>query len=259
MVNHICGIRRLLTNAVLQADRKRFEFLSKVITYRLTGIHGEGISSFHRTSTALQQCVVIIGLDTNDTLTKDVYKIGLQADRVTKLHDSPFEMSTESAACVISDILYKTGVGRKHDETWMWHPRFGWTQCTSMIQARRSHCAAVVTNTDMYVLGRFVDATETVLSSVERYNRFTNQWSRAGTLSVACESAACIAYKTDIYVFGGKNNAGERSDIVQVFDSVTEVCTVLTQRMPRRCYLLRAAMWKNPLYFLRCSRVSSTT
>jgi len=58
----------------------------------------------------------------------------------------------------------------------------------------------------------------------------------------ATRSAACVVYKTSIYVFGGMGN-GVDLDRVQVFDTATKLCTELTQRLPRPESLLRAVMW----------------
>jgi len=46
---------KLLTNSVLMTDRQCFEFLSKVISYRLTGVQFNGLNTFHRPSTGVEQ------------------------------------------------------------------------------------------------------------------------------------------------------------------------------------------------------------
>jgi len=60
-------VNTILNNSILKKDRQCFEFLSKVISYRLTGVQFNGLNTFHRTSTGIEQCVVIVGLDIRST------------------------------------------------------------------------------------------------------------------------------------------------------------------------------------------------
>jgi len=68
----------LLTNNAVMTDRQCFEFLSKVISYRLTEVQFNGLNTFHRASTGFEQCVVIVGLDDGPAPTSDVYRVSLQ-------------------------------------------------------------------------------------------------------------------------------------------------------------------------------------
>lgn len=51
---------KFLNHSLLQADRPSFEFLSRVITYHVTGIQSEGICTFHRTSDGQERNVIKI-------------------------------------------------------------------------------------------------------------------------------------------------------------------------------------------------------
>ena len=94
----------------------------------------------------------------------------------------------------------------------------------------------------MFVLAGFDDDEEVFLDSIEQYNTLTNKWTNVGQLMHVAWGAACIVYKTSIYVFGGTGQ-NDDLDCVQVFDPATKLCTVLTQRLPQPTYLLRAVMW----------------
>ena len=239
---------KLITNSILMGDRPCFEFLSKVVSYRLTGVQFDGLKTFHRASTGVEQCVVIVGLDEGPYVTSDVYRVSLcMKELVTDLQAIPTTLGFETAACVSGKELYVTGAGEDNDETWKWECAFGWTRCADMIQCRRRHCATFANNTSMYLLGGFDDSGNVVLDSIEQYNTVTNKWTKAGQLIHAAWGAACVVYKTSIYVFGGMGKNDVDLDCVQVFNTATKLCTELTQRLPEPQSILRAVMWDKSL------------
>jgi len=235
---------KLLTNKALMTDHQCFEFLSKVISYQLTGVQFNGLNTFHRPSTGVEQCVVIVGLNDGNTISADVHRISLQRkDLITSVQTIPCRMPRQAATCVSGNQLYVTGVGRGNSETWKWESVVGWTRCADMIQRRGEHCATFVNNTSMYVLGGFIDSEEASLDSVEQYNTVTNKWTEVRQLMRAVDSVACAVYKTSIYVFGGIELNEDDVDCVQEFDTATKLCTELTQHLPQPERLLRAVMW----------------
>jgi len=235
---------KLIINDILMADRQCFEFLSKVVSYRLTGVQFNGLNTFHRRLTGVEQRVVIVGMNTGSKITSDVHHVSLQnKDRVTSVTAIPTAMDKELAAAVSGNQLYVTGAGSENNETWKWESAFGWMQCTNMMKGRRRHSATFVNNTSMYVLGGFVYNGEVTLDSIEQYNTVTNKWTKVGQLIHAADSAACVVYKTSIYVFGGSGENDVDLDSVQMFDTSTKLCTELTQHLPRPERLLRAVMW----------------
>jgi len=236
---------KLLTKSLLITDRQCFEFLSKVTSYRLNGVQFNGLNTNHRPSTGVEQCVVIVGLNIDGyTVTSDLYRVSLQRKRlITSMRSIPCRMQMEVTSCVSGNQFYITGVGVSNNETWKWELAFGWTRCADMIEGRRRHCATFVNNTSMYVLAGFKDQGEVSLDSIEQYNTVTNKWTNVGQLMRATFNAACIVYKTSIYMFGGTGQNNKDLDCVQVFDTATKLCTVLTQRLPQPERLLRAVMW----------------
>jgi len=59
-------------------DRMCFKLLSQVITYHLTRVQFEGLCTFPRPSTGVEQCAVVVGVDTGDSINSDVYRVSLQ-------------------------------------------------------------------------------------------------------------------------------------------------------------------------------------
>jgi len=235
---------KLITNNVLMTDRHCFEFLSKVISYRLIGVQFDGLNTFHRPSTGVEQCVVVVGRSDGTTTTSDVHRVSLQRKEDAKSTQAiPCSQQPVAAACVSGNQLYVTGVGDNSSETWKWDSTFGWMNCLDMVEGRTRHCATFVNSTSMYVLGGFVGNGNKTLDSIEHYNTMTNKWSKSGQLTHAAWCATCVVYKTSIYVFGGGEQDDKDLDCVQVFDPATRLCTVLTQRLPLSTYLLRAVMW----------------
>ena len=235
---------KLLTNDVLMRDRQCYEFLSKVVSYRLIGVQFNGLNTSHRPSTGVEQCVVIVGLSDGYNTTSDVYRVSLQrTEHITNMQVIPCSMKTEAAVCVSGNQLYLTGVGGVYIETWRWEYVVGWTRCADMTEGRRRHCATFVNNTSMYVLGGFKDQGEVTLDSIEQYNTVTKKWTKAEQLMHAAFNAGCVVYKTSVYVFGGIGQNNTDLDCVQAFDTATKHCTILTQRLPQPQRLLRAVMW----------------
>jgi len=236
----------LMTNNILMADRQCFEYLSKVISYRLTGVQFGGLKTFHRRSTGVAQSVVIVGLATPHRvkLPSEMFLVSLQYDEIVTIDNAlPTDMHAELPAAESGSQFYVTGAGSDMNETWKCDLPFGWKRCEDMIEGRRRHCATFVNNTSLYVLGGFDVSGEVTLDSIEQYNTVTNKWTKVGQLKHATHAAACVVYKTSIYVFGGRGQNKVDLDCVQVFDTATKLCTKLTQRLPQPERLLRAVMW----------------
>jgi len=240
---------KLVTNSIMMGDSECMEFLSKVISYRLTGVQFSGLKTFHRCPTEVEQCVVIVGLDTGEVISAGVFRVSLQnSDNVTSSEAKTTCVQLELAAAISGNQMYVTGAGLDTNETWKWELASGWTRCADMVEGRRRHCATFVNNTSMYVLGGFNG--QMVLGSIEQYNTVTNKWTKVGQLTHAAGSAACAVHETSIYVFGGIGQNDVDLDCVQVFDTATKVCTELTQRLPQPEWMLRAVMWEKSVILI---------
>ena len=234
---------KLITNNIVMRDRQSFEFLSKVISYRLTGVQFSGLNTFHRPSTGVEQCVLIVG-GYEETDRTELVRVSLQKqDHFTSAATIPTTVKFAVAACVSGKEVYITGAGSDGKEAWKWEPATGWTRCADMNEPRSAHCATFVNDTSMYVLGGDVDDGNTILDSIEQYDTVTDSWTNVGRLIHATYHAACAVHKTSIYVIGGGTQSGEYLRRVQVFDAARKLCTELAPRLPYPTPGLRAVMW----------------
>jgi len=249
---------KLLQNTILEADPASLSFLTKVTTYLMSGVQFEGLQTFHRPSTGLENCLMIVGLSNGNTTSKELYRISLQhPDKVTKLAERPTDIITteniiNSVACVVNNNVYITGAGEPlRRETWKWDVVSGWIGCTDMLMGRYNHCAAVV-DTTLYVLGGWKGPGSTTLSSVEGYNTLTNKWSSAGHLVHAVYYAACVTYKNSIYVFGGIDKDIKTVSHVQVYNPAQQNCTLMDKPMTSAYDTMRAMLWETSVILLGC-------
>lgn len=249
---------KLLNNVNIVGNCQCVKFLSNVLTYRHTGMQFDGLKTFHRPSTGIEQSVVIVGLNTGDKISSEMYRVSLQTPCIlTKLQDVPCKMEMESAACVSSNVLFITGIGPKSRCVYRWDPLSGWGRCGDLIEGRRRHCATFVGNASLYVLGGYVDDSDRILCSVEQYSSVTNKWLKVGDLSHPTECSACVSYKTFAYLFGGSSREPETNvdidlDCVQAFDTATKTCSVLCRSLPQPERLLKAVLWQNSVILLNC-------
>jgi len=249
---------KLLNNVNIVGNCQCVKFLSNVLTYHHTGMQFDGLNTFHRPSTSIEQSAVIVGLNTGEKISSEMYRVSLQNPcEVTRLQDVPCKMEMESSACVSSNVLFVTGIGLDNRSVYRWDPLSGWKRCGDLMEGRRRHCSTFVGNTALFVLGGYVDDADTILCSVEQYNPVTNKWLKVGELNYPTESSACVSYKTFAYLFGGSSRERETQveidlDCVQAFDTATKTCSVLCRSLPQPERLLKAVLWQNTAILLNC-------
>jgi len=249
---------KLLNNVNIVGNCQCVKFLSNVLTYRHTGMQFDGLRTFHRPSTGIEQSAVIVGLNTGEKISQEMYRVSLQTPcLMTRLQDVPCKMEMEAAACVSSNVLFVTGIGSKSRFVYRWDPLSGWGRCGDLNEGRRRHCATFVGNTALYVLGGYVDDSDKILSSVEQYSPVTNKWLKVGDLLHPTECAACVSYRTFAYLFGGSSREPETNveidlDCVQLFDTATKTCSVLCRSLPQPERMLKAVLWQNMAILLNC-------
>jgi len=242
-------ITKLLQNRIPSSDPESVNFLSKVKTYLLSGVQFEGLRTFHRPSTGVDNCLITFSLSTGDhkDISKEITCISLQRPgTVTKLTKLPDSMNQYSEACVLDDTVYITGAGRDpYKELWKWNVRSGLERCTNMEKGLIFHCNAVV-DSKIYVLGGTKEAKDDgPVSSVHWYNTETKEWSLAGHLIYCVRSAACVAYKNCIYLFGGRNEEDNQDEgYVHVYNTADNSCRRTDKAMPKNCSRLRAVVWE---------------
>jgi len=239
---------KLRRNTTLTSDPASLSFMTKVITYLMPGVHFEGLQTFHRPSTGIDNFLMVIGLNDSFTSSSKVCRISLQhPDRVAnQLTAIPTKLKVYSAACACNDTVYVTGSGTTFSETWKWNAERGWVKCSDMLNGRRAHCVAVVEST-LYALGGQMNRPT---NSVESYNIDTNIWSPAGYLMHAVSFSGCVVYKKSIYMFGGQNAHFKVVDHVQVYNPAHESCTLMSKPMPRAYLSMNAVLWETSVILL---------
>jgi len=250
-------IYMLLLSPTLTSDRSSFIFLNKVTTYLLFGVQFEGLKTFHRASNGLENCLMIVGLwNSTNKLSNDAHQIGLQyPNRVRKLAKlPPGTVSKDAVACLVNNsCLYLVGTGHTGGvcckSVFRWDTVAGWFKCPDMPINRQLH-SAVAVDSMLYVLGGHSSVHGSPLIDVDCYNTKTNKWSSAGELTIAVESATCVAYKDCIYMFGGVDKHKNIVDHVQVYNPLHESCTKMDVRMPCPHSGMRAVVWETSVILL---------
>jgi len=257
---------KIIGNETVDSDPTCTAYLSKVIEYRTSGIQFPGLRTRHRPSTGLETSVVIFGIENSEgaisldgscrATSDNSWRVGLQShgQRIA-IDDVPVAMTLGAAAAccaATSGSAYVSGIGDSASETWRWDSIGEWTRCGDLIRARTRHCAAFVGNSSMYALGGWDAKTKTTLTSVERFDTTTEQWTTVGQLAQCALKAGCAACGTSIYLFGGRfrdkpTNRDDGLDCIQEYDTTTQQGTVLAHSLPRPelglLDSLRAALW----------------
>lgn len=103
----------------------------------------------------------------------------------------------------------------------------------------------------LYICGGYEDLDETVLDNVETYDTLGDESSSVGKLVFAiCSSGNCVPFKSSIYIFGGYDVSNEAVNNVQVFNTESNVCTLISRPIPRTVGFLRAVLWENTAILL---------
>jgi len=103
---------KLLQNTTLASDPASTNLLSKVITYRKLGVQFEGLKTFRRVSTGLENCLLTIGQCDGYTTFSEVCRVGLQRENsATIINTIPTIINRTSVACLCNDTIYVVGAG----------------------------------------------------------------------------------------------------------------------------------------------------
>ena len=152
-------------------------------------------------------------------------------------------MSDQAVASVCGNVIFVSGIGENSKEIWRWEVVSGWARCTDLKTGRHRHCSAFV-GSKLYILGGFNKGSRSLVEAIEMYDTSQNICRDVSMLSYPVQTAGCAIHHTDIYIFGGLDNEHHAVDYVQIYDTVHDTCSVLSQRMPSPAFLLRAALWE---------------
>ena len=241
----------LLKTDLFCANQASNTFLRKVLSYHSTGIQFEGLQTNIRSTVGLEKCLVAIG-NLHFEKTTDVFSVSLQRnDHISRLKSVEFTIRPDASACVRGNAMFVTGVGKTCREIWKYDYFYGWCFCTEMVLRRRRHCSVFVENGLFMLGGQDTADKPAVHQSIEKFNTLTNKSVELSTCLVhAVMSAACVAYKGYIYLFGGKSKEGANVAHVQMYSTAKDYCTLLTQPLPVAASSLRAVLWESSVILM---------
>ncbi|HMO27644.1 MAG TPA: kelch repeat-containing protein [Tepidisphaeraceae bacterium] len=167
----------------------------------------------------------------------DFWKYEVDANRWTKLGETPFEGGAASAALVEGRLHYIGGVTHIRDETTNWHwtydlnnPDAGWVRLADAPVAR-DHAASVVVNGQIYIVGGEVghDNNPTQHKTLYRYDPATATWTRLADapISRSHNEASTFVWNGKIVSVGGQTHGQVASRSVCVYDPATNKWTTV--------------------------------
>ena len=177
-------------------------------------------------SPLIQKCVVVVGGCTEDDAILDE----LSAFRVEPgrhfgtypLKPFPESCGIHFASCVWKNELYVSGGSKKGTFFAKYKPGFNdWEVLPDMTRGFQKHAMAAV-NGNVYVTGGFGPEEKHASSFIQVYDVSKKCWSQLeNQLPVAVQDAATAVLGHRVYVFGGKDDSNQPSDVVQCLDSTS--------------------------------------
>lgn len=156
---------------------------------------------------------------------KDEPKVGVLDRRI------PSMVRPEVAMATKSNMLYVCGVGEGTNEIWRFHLVSGWSLCGSLTHGRIRHCVSCVGDS-LYVCGGFNETEGKVLDSVEAFDVLSWKCLAVGQLSSSVQNACCISHNQLLYIFCGLNQNNVTMERIQVYDTTSNACRLLTRPIP---------------------------
>ncbi|XP_040282394.1 kelch-like protein 35 [Bufo bufo] len=143
------------------------------------------------------------------------------------LASMPGYTKSEFAATTLKNNVYISGGHINSSDVWMLSTQLNsWIKVAPLRKGRWRHKMAVL-HGEIYAVGGFDGVKR--LSSVERYNSFTNAWSPVSPMLEAVSSAAAaVCCMNRLYVIGGAVEDSGNTDKVQCYDPEAEAWTYKT-------------------------------
>ena len=177
-------------------------------------------------SPLIHKCVVVVGGCTEDDAILDE----LSAFRVEPgrhfgtypLKPFPESCGIHFASCVWKNELYVSGGSKKGTFFAKYKPGFNdWEVLPDMTRGFQKHAMAAV-NGNVYVIGGFGQEEKHASSFIQVYDVSKKCWSQLeNQLPVVVRDAATAVLGHRVYVFGGKDDSNQPSDVVQCLDSTS--------------------------------------
>lgn len=106
----------------------------------------------------------------------------------------------------------------------------------------------------LYFCGGFLNSFKAPFDDVEAYDTAADKCSSVGKLVNAIRySGNCVPFKASLYIFGGSNADHKAVSDVQVYDTKSNTCALLSKPLPTRCDRLRGVLWENTVILLGAS------
>ncbi|KAM5248488.1 kelch-like protein 35 [Ctenodactylus gundi] len=139
-----------------------------------------------------------------------------ESQRWTALPSLPGYMRSEFAACALRNDIYISGGHINSHDVWMFSSHLHtWIKVASLHKGRWRHKMAAVQG-QLFAVGGFDGLRR--LSSVERYDPFTNTWAATAPLLEPVSSAAVASCTGQLFVIGGAGQDGINTNKVQCYD-----------------------------------------
>lgn len=196
-----------------------------------------------------EDCAFVNSGNIGYSSSRSVIKINLNIrEDVTSIQPIPTDVIWGVAAAIRCNSIFVTGTGKNYNEIWKFDSTSSnWIKCAYLNQGRGYHSVAFVDHILYICGGRLNNSCET-LKDVEAYDAINNKCSAVGKiLYPITDSGNCISYKDLLYMFGSCNDHDKSFSVtnVQVYDTKSNVCTLLPSEIPREDCFLRAVVWKN--------------
>lgn len=211
-------MEKVETEKTIQGCPECFSLLHEA---RMFHILGNPVNSFRarpRRFADLSEAIVIIGgCDKKGLLKLPFTECYYPRSGQWKLLASmPGYTKSEFAACTLKNNIYISGGHINSSDVWMFNTQLNaWIRIASLAKGRWRHKMAIV-NGEIYAAGGF-DGTKR-LSTVERYNMFTNNWIPGTPMLEAVSSAAAVTCMNKLYIIGGAVEDYGNTNKVQCYD-----------------------------------------
>lgn len=203
----------------------------------------------------VESCAFVMSANTGDSISSNVIKIALnRTEDVSKIEPIPTRVPFGVAAVVNCDLIFVTGAGGNCNEIWKFDSTSNkWMKCASLVQGRLLHMVAFVRNI-LFICGGYVTSSRKALNDVESYDERNDRCVSVGKLVYAVRNSGnCVPFKDSLYIFGGCDANHQIVCNVQVYNTVSNSCTLLATLIPCDACLLRAVRWENTVILLGAS------
>ncbi|XP_072257999.1 kelch-like protein 35 [Pyxicephalus adspersus] len=211
-------LEKVETDKTIQDCPECFPLLHEARMFHILGNPVNSLRARPRRFADLSEAIIIIGgCDKKGLLklpfTECYYP---KSGQWKPLASMPGYTKSEFAACTLKNNIYISGGHINSSDVWMFNIQLNaWIRIASLAKGRWRHKMAIL-NGEIYAVGGFDGMKR--LSTVERYNTFTNTWITGTPMLEAVSSAAVVTCMNKIYVIGGAVEDYGNTNKVQCYD-----------------------------------------